>query len=67
MSAPMPSHSPGESSRLQSMLTRYQHTLTTGVISATKQDLELINQKTGQRVIYTDLIQTDGGGTHIPL
>ena len=37
----------------------YQHTLTTGVISATKRELELTNEKTGQPVVYADLIQTD--------
>lgn len=37
----------------------YQHTLTTGVISATNRDLELINRKTNQPVTYANLIQTD--------
>jgi serine protease Do len=39
----------------------YQHTLTTGVISAVSRDLRLQNDKTGQEVIYEDLIQTDAG------
>lgn len=37
----------------------YQHTLTTGVISATNRDLELVSKRTGEAVVYTDLIQTD--------
>lgn len=37
----------------------YQHTVTTGVVSATKRDLELRNEKTGQPVLYANLIQTD--------
>ncbi len=39
----------------------YQHTLTTGVISATDRDLKLANARTGQPVVYANLIQTDAG------
>ncbi len=37
----------------------YQHTLTTGVVSATKRDLELTDEKTHRPVLYAGLIQTD--------
>ena len=37
----------------------FQHTLTTGVISATDRNLELMNEKTGRPLVYADLIQTD--------
>ncbi|MCH8912994.1 MAG: trypsin-like peptidase domain-containing protein [Planctomycetes bacterium] len=39
----------------------YQHTLTTGVISATDRDLKLTSARTGQPVVYANLIQTDAG------
>jgi len=39
----------------------YQHTLTTGVVSATDRDLKLTNARTGQPVVYANLIQTDAG------
>ena len=39
----------------------YQHTLTTGVISATNRDLKLTSARTGQPVVYANLIQTDAG------
>ena len=39
----------------------YQHTLTTGVVSATERDLELRNEKTGRPVVYAGLIQIDAG------
>ena len=37
----------------------YQHTLTTGVISATQREIELTNRDTGQPITYENLIQTD--------
>ncbi len=37
----------------------YQHTLTTGVVSAVNRDLELVNEKAGEPLVYPDLIQTD--------
>jgi serine protease Do len=37
----------------------YQHTLTSGVISATHRELQLFNERTGRTVKYSDLIQTD--------
>lgn len=39
----------------------YQHTLTTGVVSATKRDLELSDERTGRPRVYAGLIQTDAG------
>ncbi len=39
----------------------YQHTLTTGVVSATDRDLKLASARTGQPVVYAHLIQTDAG------
>ena len=39
----------------------YQHTLTTGVISATRRDLELSEERTGRHRVYAGLIQTDAG------
>ncbi|MCH8853078.1 MAG: trypsin-like peptidase domain-containing protein, partial [Planctomycetes bacterium] len=39
----------------------YEHTLTMGVVSATDRDLKLTGARTGQPVVYANLIQTDAG------